>query len=895
MGRLHTGWTARAAAVVQRLGADGAPILVDPELCLTLPFWQRVAPDAGYLVWYAHPASVVERLEQHDGLSGGAAERSWSQYMNGALLHTRGLPRLVVSVHELRKAPAYELPRLYAALRELGARVPTVDLDWALRVLAGEDGSGPEAAVLDKPRPGFFTDWETPTRPVAPPTSPAYRNVKTSELRPDAEERREALIRHRRAMDERAGAALPERRTQVSALLTAFARRLGPRWLDDSHQLNATERARLATAARCRPKVMIGTLHSGEREINACKRSVERQRYPGLEHVVIAGMPKKAAVSTLMERFLASDAELMVKLDGDMVLLDESFVERVVATFAAGENIDLLQMGILDFYSGRTMQGVNAYRQGFEWHTERQDRLFTDKTQVAKERRLVTWASFRDSCVHAPDPSPFHSFHFGVHRGLKVLQPHTDRRRDDQALEQFVYLEATWEHFLLRRDPRLAFAVLGFELALAGAYEVDDLDYTNPELERSFRNFAELSAPELERTVAARRADRLSSPAIQALRSRRRETYWTATEPVRSILLLLPHFGMYGGVNRFFDLARCFDRLGVECLIARPDDDHRHKKKLPDSRSDHPDVVTTDYSQALGRAWDVVMCGDCTSGVMLTLPLFESRLSAVYLLNGWMRREANIGQAHLVQPDVVLANSSYSARWYQELAPAIVAGGIDLETFGPKPDQRSLSGAPRSPGAPFKILAYGGRQKPIKRFHDVVHACESLAEIGVPVELHVYDQEDVHLRPGIPLVFHGALVRAELREVLCSVDLMMSAEEDAGWSNPTAEALACGVPVVCTEAGTTDFAIDGETALVVPVAEPVALAAAARRIYDDPSLGARLARAGAARMRAFDWMSVARGILDVLDAAARDDGRRAVLNRRFRSRLEALVPENAGR
>ena len=52
----------------------------------------------------------------------------------------------------------------------------------------------------------------------------------------------------------------------------------------------------------------------------------------------------------------------------------------------------------------------------------------------------------------------------------------------------------------------------------------------------------------------------------------------------------------------------------------------------------------------------------------------------------------------------------------------------------------------------------------------------------------------------------------------------------AGWSNPTAEAMACGVPVACTEAGTTDFAIDGETALVVGVGDHIALANAAERL-----------------------------------------------------------------
>src|SRR3954469_11925476 len=99
-----------------------------------------------------------------------------------------------------------------------------------------------------------------------------------------------------------------------------------------------------------------------------------------------------------------------------MVLLDDDFVGRAVETLDAARDVDLLQMGVLDFFSGRTMQGINAYRRGFGWDGERQDALFTDRTQVDKARRLVTWAPFARAAIHAPDPSPFQAFHFGVHR-----------------------------------------------------------------------------------------------------------------------------------------------------------------------------------------------------------------------------------------------------------------------------------------------------------------------------------------------------------------------------------------------------------------------------------------------------------------------------------------------
>lgn len=881
-------WVRRAEHLVAAASEHGDPVLIDPELCLALPFWQRILPAARYVIWYAHPGSVVEALERRDGLSRAEAERRWSEYFHAALSHTRGAPRVIVSVHELLEAPAYELDRFGRQLRELGLESVPFDAARDAALLADDGDEATVAhALLDEPRPRFL--GSSTSRTVAPRRS--VEVLSDADVRPDAAERRAAIAAHREKRDARARAALEERRATAVALFKAFPRRLGQTWLDQAHTLNEGARVRWENGCGWRPKVMIGTLSSGERELESCRRSVGRQAYRDLEHVVLSDLPKKEAVATLMERFHAGDADLLIKLDADMVLLDESFVERVIAVFDAAEDVDMLQMAVLDYFSGRTIQGINAYRQGFAWRTSEQDRLFTDKTQVPKERRLVNWATFRHAAVHAPDPHPFHAYHFGVHRGLKVLQPDAPEPREDQMLEQLVYLEATWQHFRARRDPRLALAALGFEQALAGEHRIEDLDYTNPSLARTFERHASLGADELEREVLERRAAAVPAATVERARSRRRQAYWASSEPVRRILVLLPHFGVFGGVNRFFYLARAFADLGVECVLAQPDAEARshYRKRLPETRPDHPDVRTALYSEVLGESWDVVVCGDYTSGAMLTLPLFEARVSAIYLLNGWLRREANLRQAQLAEPDVVIANSSYVARYYADLAPVVVAGGIDPAGFRPEPGQRSLRDAPRDPAEPFRVLAYGGRRKHYKRFEDVARACELLHAGGVPVELNVFDERTVEIDATCPTVNHGALSRDQLQRVLNGMDLLMSGEEEAGWSNPCAEALASGVPVVCTEAGTTDFAHDGETALVVPARKPEALAQAARRIYDDPALGARLARTGSERMREFAWADVARRLHDVFTAAARDDSRRQALDRRARGRIERQV------
>ena len=65
------------------------------------------------------------------------------------------------------------------------------------------------------------------------------------------------------------------------------------------------------------------------------------------------------------------------------------------------------------------------------------------------------------------------------------------------------------------------------------------------------------------------------------------------------------------------------------------------------------------------------------------------------------------------------------------------------------------------------------------------------------------------------------------------------------------EAMACGLPVVCTELGTGTSYVnrDGETGLVVPPNDPRALAAAINKLLGDSAMRARMGAAGRKRVR----------------------------------------------
>jgi glycosyltransferase involved in cell wall biosynthesis len=108
--------------------------------------------------------------------------------------------------------------------------------------------------------------------------------------------------------------------------------------------------------------------------------------------------------------------------------------------------------------------------------------------------------------------------------------------------------------------------------------------------------------------------------------------------------------------------------------------------------------------------------------------------------------------------------------------------------------------------------------------------------------------------------FHGLMTRAEVAELLQTVDVVVApsvpSRDGRREGIPVAlmEALACSVPVVASRlSGIPELVIDGETGLLTPPGDDAALARAIRRLYEDPSLRTRLGAAGRAKIvEAFD-------------------------------------------
>ena len=79
---------------------------------------------------------------------------------------------------------------------------------------------------------------------------------------------------------------------------------------------------------------------------------------------------------------------------------------------------------------------------------------------------------------------------------------------------------------------------------------------------------------------------------------------------------------------------------------------------------------------------------------------------------------------------------------------------------------------------------------------------------------------------------------------------------EEGFGLPVVEAMAAGLPVVCSRGSALDE-VAGDAASLVDPRDPNGLAHALERVLDDRPLAAELRRRGLERSRAFEWSSTA--------------------------------------
>jgi glycosyltransferase involved in cell wall biosynthesis len=195
---------------------------------------------------------------------------------------------------------------------------------------------------------------------------------------------------------------------------------------------------------------------------------------------------------------------------------------------------------------------------------------------------------------------------------------------------------------------------------------------------------------------------------------------------------------------------------------------------------------------------------------------------------------------------------------------SVVPCGVDTELFSPN--------GPRWRPARGQRLVTVGRLVPRKGVHTIIGALPALPNVellvaGGPPAGELADDPEARR-----LVAHaqalgvadrvgllGQVDHGEIPSLLRSADVVLCTPWYEPFGMVALEAMACGRPVIATAVGgLTDTVVDGVTGVLVPPRNPLALAAALRRVLGDPTTLVGFGLAGCDRARArYTWERVA--------------------------------------
>lgn len=189
----------------------------------------------------------------------------------------------------------------------------------------------------------------------------------------------------------------------------------------------------------------------------------------------------------------------------------------------------------------------------------------------------------------------------------------------------------------------------------------------------------------------------------------------------------------------------------------------------------------------------------------------------------------------------------------------VIHFGVDPARFALTPVLAEQAAALRSRYPGQALILFVGRLRHYKGVNVLIEAMHSVTGaqaliVGVGPMEAAWRQQAVDAGMADRITFLGELTDAEVLALFHAADLFVlpSTNRAETFGIVQIEAMACGLPVVCTELGTGTSYVNQHqvTGLVVPPNDAAALAAAISRLLAEPALRRSLGAAGRQRVEA---------------------------------------------
>jgi D-inositol-3-phosphate glycosyltransferase len=209
---------------------------------------------------------------------------------------------------------------------------------------------------------------------------------------------------------------------------------------------------------------------------------------------------------------------------------------------------------------------------------------------------------------------------------------------------------------------------------------------------------------------------------------------------------------------------------------------------------------------------------------------------------------------------------------------AVVAPGVDLATFQPRP--RSLARRQVGHGA-HRVFAFVGRLEPLKGVDLILRALALLTagDARTDVRLLILGEDSgagehdrlaalaEELGVADLVEFVGSVAQPDLPVYYSAAEACLMPSYSESFGLVGLEAQACGTPVIASNvSGLASVVRDGVTGFLVDGPDPAAYAECMARLLAEPGLVERMGRRAHLRAQGFSWERTATSLLDRFEA-----------------------------
>jgi len=316
-----------------------------------------------------------------------------------------------------------------------------------------------------------------------------------------------------------------------------------------------------------------------------------------------------------------------------------------------------------------------------------------------------------------------------------------------------------------------------------------------------------------------------------------------------------PHLKLYGGIRRIIELSNRLTVRGHDVTIFHSDGSPcQWMKCIAKIKSyeallnEEHDVII--YNDPNPVDYNLVKKAKSKLKVFYVLELYKKELLAGFNLKIYLPENKRMLflKKSLCSPYLLLSNATWEKEWLKKnmnIDSTLLLGGVNSEMFYPIEVEKNQD--------EIRILCSGDPRER-KGTKNILEAIEIVKKEEPRIVL------DTYYGKGIP--------QEKMAEKYCSADIFVEASWQAGWNNPVAEAMACKIPVVCTDiGGVKDFAFHEKTALLVPPENSQAMATAILRLIGDKNLGKELGEYAYQHIKKFNWDESVKRLEEILNSS----------------------------